>query len=91
MNIEISDQSTRSIEKALGTTDPVVISRLFERIVSDEQLLQSYLVEDPTDDELRQSLAMCDRGSQEMEEGKAQPADEALRKIAQKHGLNVDR
>jgi len=89
MHIELSDQSAKEIQAAIGTTDPVVVTRLFERIASDKQLVQSFLLPEQTDEELQQSLAMCDRGMQDVADGKTKPAKETLRNIAAKHGLKI--
>ncbi|MEX1027060.1 MAG: hypothetical protein WD049_03495, partial [Candidatus Paceibacterota bacterium] len=89
MHIELSDQSAKDIQAAIGTTDPVVVTRIFELIASDKQLVQSFLLPEQTNEELQESLAMCDRGMQDIAEGKTKPAKETLRDIAAKHGLKI--
>lgn len=90
MNFELSDQATRNIQAAIGTTDPGIIQQIIERMASDAQLVQSFAIRDLTEEELQESLAMCDRGVQDIEDGKTQLANDALREIAIKHGLNVN-
>jgi len=89
MNIELSDQFTRKIEAAIGTSDPAIVAQILERMVSDEQLVKSFVLEDQTDAEIQESVAMCDRGMQNIAEGNTQPAKDAMRDIAAKHGLKV--
>lgn len=43
----------------------------------------------PSDDALRASVEMCDRGMAEIDAGGGHDAVEALRKIGRKHGFSV--
>ncbi|QDU98593.1 hypothetical protein [Lignipirellula cremea] len=95
MNVEISDQVTRQIEAILaqsGRTEVASsISRIVERVAADDQLLLSLLLEEPTAPELAQSLELIDRSMEEVAAGQTEPMKEALREIAAKYKLKIDR
>lgn len=91
MNIEISEQVSKRIEAIIGTSDVAVIRRLVERIAEDEQLLQSLMQDPPSDSDLRESLAACDRGREDVAHSKTVPMKQALSEIASELGIKLDR
>jgi hypothetical protein len=65
MNIQLSDDATKKIEAVIGTSDPETVSRFFERIAGDEQLLQSFMLDDPNEEDIqaiREGIADADAG-----------------------------
>lgn len=65
MQIEISEQASKSIQAALGSSDQAVVSHFVERIALDEQLLLSLLVEPPSESDLqalREAIDEADAG-----------------------------
>lgn len=99
MNVEISDQVTKQIEAVLANVDhnadhakvALSINRIVERVAADDQLLLSFLVEDPTEEEMAANLERIDRGMADVEAGRTRPMREALDDIAGKLGLSINR
>lgn len=89
MNIEISDQTTKKIEAVIGTSDPETVGRFLERIAQDEQLLQAFMLEDPSDEELRESAAMCERGMEDIKAGRSKPFDDAMNSVRDRLGFEL--
>ena len=90
MNIEISAQTARNIQAALGTSDPAIISGVVERMVADEKLVKSFLEEPPSEDQRLESLRLCDQGMEEIARGEVRPAKEAIGDLATRHGLKIE-
>lgn len=64
MNIEISEHTAKQIEAIVGVSDQATLSRIMDRIASDEQLLLSLAFE-PNEsdvDAIREGLADVDAG-----------------------------
>lgn len=83
MNIEISDQATKRIQAAIGTTDPKLVGQIIERIAQDEQLLLSYCFADPSDADLK----AIREGIDDAQAGNTQPLGEFDAEFRSRHGF----
>lgn len=88
--IHISDETTKQIQSAIGTNDPVAIANVIDQLFRNEDLLAGAWIYNRSEEEVRQSAAECDKALDRMEAGEGRPIKDALADIAKRSGLTIN-
>lgn len=83
MNVEVSEETAKRIEAIFGVTDGEILARILDRVATDEQLLKSLFMDDPSE----QDLQAIREGIADAETGRVRSIEEFDREFRARNGF----